>query len=682
MRSRVGGATKEAAMQPWAYPVDLPRIRSWWQRFVERRELNPALDPLVAASWARCAPRMNPHAPPALPCLDEGTLERVRLTLFDLIATARPLMEDLHQFTEGSGLAIALFDPAACVLDVLGDPGIVRAAEAVGLRPGVYWSEGHVGTNAFALALLERTPAQVVGAEHFVALYHDWVTTAAPIYGLDGQPLGAIGVMAPAERAQPDTLGMVMAAARAIENQIQAAANLQESHQHLAELQAILEAIDQVVMVLNTRGEIVRLNRTAARVLGLDPSGILGRPLSSHIQLPPALQNALMDPQVYLETEATLLIDGAPLEGWLTLHAVAEGRHHLGCVLTFRRSEQIHRMVVRLVGAQALMTLADIPGRSRAIQQVRQQARAAARTSLPVLLHGEPGTGKGVLARAIHNASTRASGPFIAVSCRAIPRELLAMELLGVEGGTFRNGPSEGRPGKFELAHGGTLYLDEIEALPLELQAAIRRILETGEVMRLGGLRPIPVDARLIASSSAPLEQLVAEGHFRADLYHLLASMAIHIPPLRERPEDIPLIAEAVFRRLRRGSGRTYRLTEAALQQLKAYPWPGNVRELEHVLERAAALSEDGWIDVIHLPERIMGGTDPERPPDSVRSVEELEREAILRAAIRYRGRVGAMAAALGLSRTTLWRRLKRYGIDPAAFRDRKEKIQRSPVHP
>jgi len=339
-------------------------------------------------------------------------------------------------------------------------------------------------------------------------------------------------------------------------------------------------------------------------------------------------------------------------------------------------------MVVRLVGAQALMTLADIPGRSRAIQQVRQQARAAARTSLPVLLHGEPGTGKGVLARAIHNASTRASGPFIAVSCRAIPRELLAMELLGVEGGTFRNGPSEGRPGKFELAHGGTLYLDEIEALPLELQAAIRRILETGEVMRLGGLRPIPVDVRLIASSSAPLEQLVAEGHFRADLYHLLASMAIHIPPLRERPEDIPLIAEAVFRRLRRGSGRTYRLTEAALQQLKAYPWPGNVRELEHVLERAAALSEDGWIDVIHLPERIMGGTDPERLPDSVRPVEELEREAILRAAIRYRGRVGAMAAALGLSRTTLWRRLKRYGIDPAAFRDRKEKIQRSPVHP
>jgi transcriptional regulator of acetoin/glycerol metabolism len=186
---------------------------------------------------------------------------------------------------------------------------------------------------------------------------------------------------------------------------------------------------------------------------------------------------------------------------------------------------------------------------------------------------------------------------------------------------------------------------------------------------------------RLIASSSAPLEQLVAEGHFRVDLYHLLASMAIYIPPLRERPEDVPLIAEAVFRRLRRGSGRTYRLSEAALQQLKAYPWPGNVRELENVLERAAALSGAGWIDVIHLPERILSGANSDCPSDSVRRVEELEREAILRAAIRYRGRVGAMAAALGLSRTTLWRRLKRYGIDLAAFRDRKGKAKRLPVH-
>ncbi|WP_376791669.1 sigma-54-dependent Fis family transcriptional regulator [Thermoflexus sp.] len=657
-------------MQSWAYPVDLALIRSRWEQFVEHRRLDPALDPLVAASWERCFPRLNPHAPPALPCLDEQTLERVRITLFDLIATARPLMEDLHQFTEGSGLALALFDGAACVLDVLGDPEIVRAAEAVGLRPGVYWSEGHVGTNAFALALLERTPVQVVGAEHFVALYHPWVTTAAPIYDLDGQPLGAIGVMAPVERAQPDTMGMVMAAARAIENQLQAATNLQENHQLLAELQAILEAIDQVVLVLNAQGHVIRLNQTAASVLGLDPSKILGRPLTDHIRLPPIFREALSDPQIHREADGALIIDGAPLEGWIGLHAVTEGRRHLGFVLTFRRSEQVHQMVARLVGAQAHMTLADIPGRSRAIQQVRQQARAAARTSLPVLLLGEPGTGKGVLARAIHNASIRAHGPFLVVSCRAIPRELLALELLGVEGGTFRNGPMEGRPGKFELAHGGTLYLDEIEALPLEVQAAILRVLETGEVVRLGGLRPIRVDVRLIASSTANLEDLVAEGHFRADLYHLLASTAIRIPPLRERPEDIPLIAEAVFRRLRRTSGQTYRITEAAMQRLKAYPWPGNVRELENVLERAAALSEDGQIDLPHLPERIVSGLSGGQSLDSIRSMEDLEREAILRAAIQYRGRITAMASALGLSRTTLWRRLKRYGISPSAFRD------------
>ncbi|MFQ3630402.1 sigma-54 interaction domain-containing protein, partial [Roseiflexus sp.] len=342
-----------------------------------------------------------------------------------------------------------------------------------------------------------------------------------------------------------------------------------------------------------------------------------------------------------------------------------------GFIVTLRRLDLVHRLVQRMVGARSNFTFASIIGESHAINQVRRQAQAAARSTAPVLITGESGTGKGVLARVIHNESTRAEGPFVTVNCRVLPRDLVVGEFLGYDIGAFQGNGLQGQPGKFELAHGGTLHLEEIEALPLEMQAALLRVIETGEFMRLGAQRVTSVDVRLIATTSLDLERLVLHGDFRADLYYALGRITIRLAPLRERISDLPLLIRDVLERMRRQTGRAVSISYDAQQMMRCYHWPGNVRELENVLERAASLTDTGMIEVGHLPDVIRGrSSETDRTFDPhVPALHEAEYEAIIRAARACRGNATRMAQMLGIGRTTLWRKLKAANISLDDFK-------------
>jgi transcriptional activator for dhaKLM operon len=283
------------------------------------------------------------------------------------------------------------------------------------------------------------------------------------------------------------------------------------------------------------------------------------------------------------------------------------------------------------------------------------------------LIHGETGTGKGVVARAIHNESARTDGPLVSINCRALPRDLVIGEFLGFEAGVLRG--SQGQPSKFELAHGGTLHLEEVDALPLEMQGALLRVIDTGEIMRLGGSRVIPVDVRFIVSTTVNLERHVIDGEFRADLFYALSRISIHLPALRDRMADLPLIVNATLDRLRRQSGRRVEVSADTLQMLRRYRWPGNVRELENALERAAVLADSGVIEPQHLPDSIRGRGWPGEPIEHVPAMHEAEYEAILRAASACQGNLTKMAEMLGIGRTTLWRKIKASNIRVEDFR-------------
>jgi len=289
--------------------------------------------------------------------------------------------------------------------------------------------------------------------------------------------------------------------------------------------------------------------------------------------------------------------------------------------------------------------------------------RAAAAPDTPVLLLGESGTGKEILARALHAESARRNGPFVAVNCSAIPDTLLESQLFGHRRGAFTDA-REDRRGLFQEAEGGTIFLDEIGDMPQALQAKILRVLQERAVHPLGAPAPLPVDARVIAATHRDLETLVREDGFREDLYYRLNVIAIRVPPLRERAEDIvPLVAHFLKKHGKRLGRPSCTLSPEVMEALRSHPWPGNVRELENAIERALVLGRDDVIWIQDLPEALRPSHHPETLPGPTRPLAEVEREHILRTLRAMRWNKAAAARQLGMDRKTLYRKLEHYGI-------------------
>jgi formate hydrogenlyase transcriptional activator len=314
----------------------------------------------------------------------------------------------------------------------------------------------------------------------------------------------------------------------------------------------------------------------------------------------------------------------------------------------------------------------DIVGSSEALRKVLRQVDKVAASDSTVLILGETGTGKELIARAIHKRSKRADRAFIGVNCAAIPPSLIASELFGHEKGAF-TGATQRRMGRFESANGGTIFLDEVGDLPAEIQIALLRVLQEREVERVGSSRPIPVDVRVVAATHHDLNALVAEGKFRQDLLYRLNVVPIQMPPLRERVSDIPLLVEYFMDRFGKRAGKKFRtIDKKSLELFKAYGWPGNVRELQNVIERAVILSEDDTLDVDQTWLKREPGQNPARPATLDGALVRQEKEMIEAALAESQGRISGPAGAaakLGLLARTLDSKIKRLKINKYRFK-------------
>lgn len=445
----------------------------------------------------------------------------------------------------------------------------------------------------------------------------------------------------------------------------------------------ILSNLDEIFLFIGVDTTIYYANPAYSRLIGIPREKVIGRKLRD------------IEPQAriieVLETEQPVFhdysyVESAGMDVIGNMFPVWIGGQKIGAVAIFRPiSLTIPAATERKAAAgkpEEPEVLNGLVGRSRVFRNVLQIAQKVAKTDSTVLLRGETGVGKEVLARAIHAASPYRDGPFVAVNMASIPETLLESELFGYEGGAFTGASRAGKPGMFELANGGTLFLDEIGDVSPVLQAKLLRVLQEKEVMRLGGTRPVSVQVRLIAATNRNLENMVENGQFRSDLYYRISVIPIYVPALREREEDVILLAETFKRRLEAKHGETKTFSPRVLQRFREYSWPGNVRELQACVEYMFLMADGSLLDIQHLPPVM-------RRPGSGRSgvscdgaarqsstsfprggntaqlkqkIEEIERDAILQAIRESRTKTEAMRK-VGLSRKSFYAKLKKYNL-------------------
>ncbi|WP_338826229.1 Anaerobic nitric oxide reductase transcription regulator NorR [Moorella thermoacetica] len=430
------------------------------------------------------------------------------------------------------------------------------------------------------------------------------------------------------------------------------------------QFKAILDFAYEGIVATDQEGRITLVNPAAEKILGLAAHRAVGRPAREVLPGVP-LDQVLQSGQKRL---GELHRAGNTLVAENIIPVIA-GRETVGAVATFQDVSHLQAVEARarqelyLKGHVARYTFEDIVTQSPVMARIIERARQFAAAEATVLINGETGTGKEMVAQSIHNASRRRDGPFVAVNCAAVPENLLESELFGYEEGAFTGARKGGKKGLFELAHGGTLFLDEIGELSLNLQARLLRVLQQKAIMRVGGDRVLPVDVRIIAATHRNLKDAVARDAFRRDLYYRLNVLQINLPPLRERPEDLPLLIKALVEKISRRAGRLPPIfSEEIIARMQAYSWPGNVRELENILERLVVLHSGEEVEAGDLDEILEPAENQPQPVLQLAlrgTLAEMEGEIIRRTLALTGNNKEETCRRLGLSKTTLWRRLK-----------------------
>lgn len=647
------------------------RIGAAWDQFFLNPNFNESsVRPEILASWRRSRAFGVDSASVRKTVLScEALRDRIQRNQV-MCDTAVPFMENLYEFVKGTGFCAILSDADGIVLRIIGDDDSLETARETLLVEGADRSEAALGTNAIGTALYLRQPIQIWADEHYYQPHRLWSCSAAPIFDPAGDLVGLLCLSGNWENVHFHTLGMVVSASKAITMQLEAKNLFTEANDAKNKLSKTVELLNYGLLFTDGNGRITQINSLAASLLNIgsdDKERITGTCIGDYVpsdvfDIRRLLESGGDEREFDLDTfMGTLHCSAVRVSG----HAGGKGE----IAITIRKTEHIHRMVNRIVGSSARFTWDDIVGQSPAIREVRRLAQVAAPYPSNVLLQGESGTGKELFAQAIHNASNRSARPFVAINCGALPRSLIESELFGYEGGAFTSSNREGKAGKFELANGGTIFLDEIGDMPFDVQANLLRVLQTREVVRIGGKKSIQIDVRVICATNKNLEDSILNKTFREDLYYRLNVFAIAIPPLRERDDDIRLLSDYMLAKYTRSFNKPVcGFHPNAYEILTRYPWHGNVRELENTIERAVLVCQGDEITPADLPatlslrqaQHIMPQTDPAAVITMSQSEEILIRNAIS----QNRGNIHRISRKLGLSRSTLYRKLKKYAID------------------
>ncbi|MCG8378764.1 MAG: sigma-54-dependent Fis family transcriptional regulator [Proteobacteria bacterium] len=643
------------------------QVEKAWESFIGTGDLSkPSVREVILKSWIKSRRKgLSPQTERAPTTLSVDELKEMARTM-DLCQEGAPVMNKLSDILNDTQHVVVLADARGRILHSVGNEQVQDRLERINFKPGAAWSEDVAGSNGIGTPLSLRRPELVMGHEHYCRGWHPWVCYGAPVYDVTGTSIkGLVDVTGPVKDISKETMAMTISIAQSIQYCLTNLHFRRREELHELGKEKLRQWPGDGVMVLDENGYIVDYNDNAIRYLNLDPDKFFSRPISVLVPnlAKPIHQSYQSKNQLEMTTHSSKQ-SGLLLPVRVILEPIVKGNRSVGMVVIVNEINKSVRPKSRRVPTQSLpqsrYTFENIRGSSEKIKTTICMARAAARDPLQsnVLLIGETGTGKELLAHSIHSDSALKNGPFIAINCAAIPHDLIESELFGYVAGAFTGASRDGLKGKFESAHNGTLFLDEINSMSLDLQAKFLRVLDSMEVSRVGSSESILVNVRIISAANESIHNLVEDGKFRLDLFHRLNVFEIPIPKLTDRGNDIIELANEFLQVECTIVGReTLQLSPDVEELMKNYNWPGNIRELNNICLRWVLTVPGKTISYVDVPERISKFELINRSIDSGDNLRSISDELIKRTLKQTGNNVSKAARILGIDRSTIYRR-------------------------
>ena len=670
----------------FSVPASKKGIIGDWENFIKFGTKPSSVDIAVHKSWKRCMDcNVDPiHGGKSQIVLSSGELKDKLSKYSDYINITRFYMQKIYNAIKGYGYLLYLTDNEANIIYLVGDDKTKEEFRQIfNFCAGAAWSEDAVGTTAVAIALSEHISVPYISDSKYCLSLKATSCSGIPLRDENNNVFGILGAAANFKNMAPQIFWMLVSAQFGIENQIRMKQQREVIRMHSNYYKSVFNSVSDAIIGVDSHGVIKEINATAETIINESANKIIGRNVKDVLEFHPLLYTT--GNQAHNKsTHGDHLIDTK--DGTFKymfqkkIRRLGENGKPDG-ILHIIKKKKFSQVKGGSDNKQirALYCFEDLIGKSPVFTKCKELARRAAKADSNILLTGETGTGKDLFAQAIHKESSRCNQAFIAINCGAIPKDLIESELFGYAGGSFTGADKKGRPGKFELADGGTIFLDEIGEMPKDLQVRLLRVLQDGEVVRIGGMEPVRTDVRVIAATNKDIVHQVNTGNFRSDLYWRLNVINIDIPPLIQRNGDIFLLADYFISKhnLTPQAG-SHTLDKEVSRIFSKYNWPGNVRELENVIERALVFTNSNIIEKGDLPDHMQKISTSPRKHSHDGPLAKSEKSQIIEVLNKSNFNISLSAKVLRISRNTLYNKIKKYKID-GLVRSRHSGENRSP---
>jgi len=639
--------------------IDISKIKSKLSKLVEEDKIPIGIRQDILDSWLRCK-KYKLDVSVRGKEIDKVEFNKILVEHKELIEIAIPVMLDIFKLLNETNYSIVLTDENAVILKVMGNKEIIEKNRELNFLEGCNWKEENVGTNAIGTCLYLNKPFHTLSAEHYCRAQHGWTCSAAPIHNDKGKIIGIIDLSGHFYDFHSHTLGIVVEAANAIEKQF-------SINEHRKWAGAAFNSIEDGILVIDNDFMIKDFNMKICEILKISGQEI------HKIDIRVLLKDIIKDIINFSNgdkinyREISFYLNNSRVECNVSVTPVKNEEEYIGFVILVKKADSLRHVVNKIAGFYSKWSFDNIITKNIKMLSLIEEAKRIAANDCTVLITGESGTGKELFAHSIHNASTRRNRPFVAINCAALPKNLVESELFGYEKGTFTGASKEGCPGKFELANKGTVFLDEIGELPLEIQSKLLRVLDSHTITRIGGKYEKKLDVRVITATNRNLYNQIQTKNFRDDLYYRINVFNIKLIPLRERLEDVKVYAELFLQQLNDKNPENKKVFDKGfINSINKYNWPGNVREVENIIQRAYYLSKNDIISCSFIPEYINGDIEDttgisDDNEFKTYKIEEIEKNLILKALESCDGNVVKASKLIGIGKTTLYRKMKKY---------------------